>query len=672
MASDGYTMSDTTNFSSPMPAIGLYIAGATLVCLLLMLCDVLNGIRQRKPWIPCHFFVLNSFTLTLLSVATKLSVDLTTSMPSAYDQLSKLCGTAFICISIGFFRPSIVDMNESELSANLASLTVIVITLAVNISLQITTGAIFLFKVEHVIILVIMFLLLGMTNSVHSSFSEYYNEPFRKALEREPKNMQTIKRWYLYSYMTSPQLLFCRVYFKAAVSLLCTTCFACLSQAVFRAYALEGLRFHKEVSDYKWSMWAVVGLQILAILIGTLTIVCRWISLTGEIRSPVLLTLNKDGVHNFYKLYLLMQRNWDIYYLSLDFPRVVSRTVRVLQNIINSLLFPISICSACIDKVALSISWKAMVCLKFSFGFVKCKNQRENGDDERVPKLMKELGAEPVSDLSSGYLLQKSSRDMKMFIAKHSAHPMHSLEQFLGRTHGSTLLKQISEGGDELILLVYLVRMADALAPSTHSVLLVSAFDEAFETIEFIQEKTKVSSALSKAKRNVAKDIWMSRNMNNHWFQKDFIKQLKVDDNPGYCLHGILGIVQKSPLLRFAQQEVSDIVDIISKPRFDMEESYGLMEQLFVELLYWFIDQLPDVIFTSLKESKTGKDFEENAKLSLKFVSRLNLLKIESLHQSISSNICSFMANNRHDMSEEDDDDNSRPSPIHEDEIVQV
>ncbi|KAK9141194.1 hypothetical protein Scep_010875 [Stephania cephalantha] len=208
---------DTTNYSSPMPAIGLYIAGATLVCLLLMLCDVVNGIRRRKPWIPCHFFVLNSFTLALVSVATKLSVDLTTSMPSAYDQLSKLCGTAFICISIGFFRPSIVNMNESELSANLASLTVIVITVAVNISMQITT--------------------------------------------------------------------------------------------VF---------------------------------------------------------------------------------------------------------------SACIDQVALSISLKTTACL--------------GGGDERVPKLMKELRNEPVSDLSTGYSLQKSSRDMKMFIAKHSAHPVHSPEKFLGRT----------------------------------------------------------------------------------------------------------------------------------------------------------------------------------------------------------------------------------------------
>ncbi|KAK9081225.1 hypothetical protein Syun_030588 [Stephania yunnanensis] len=100
MTSNGNEVNDDNKFSTPMPMIGLNMAVATLVCLVLMLCDIFSAIRQRKPWIPCRFFVLNSFSLTLLSVATKLPVDLTTSMPSAYDQLSKLCGTSLICISI--------------------------------------------------------------------------------------------------------------------------------------------------------------------------------------------------------------------------------------------------------------------------------------------------------------------------------------------------------------------------------------------------------------------------------------------------------------------------------------------------------------------------------------------------------------------------------------------
>ncbi|KAK9138667.1 hypothetical protein Sjap_009261 [Stephania japonica] len=63
---------DEANYSSPMPMIGLYVAAATLVCLLFMLFDILAGFREKKRWIPCRFFPLNSVTLTLLAIATKL------------------------------------------------------------------------------------------------------------------------------------------------------------------------------------------------------------------------------------------------------------------------------------------------------------------------------------------------------------------------------------------------------------------------------------------------------------------------------------------------------------------------------------------------------------------------------------------------------------------------
>ncbi|KAK9082231.1 hypothetical protein Syun_031872 [Stephania yunnanensis] len=51
MASNGNEANDS-NFSSPMPAVGLDIAGATLVCLVLILSDIFIALRQRKPWIP--------------------------------------------------------------------------------------------------------------------------------------------------------------------------------------------------------------------------------------------------------------------------------------------------------------------------------------------------------------------------------------------------------------------------------------------------------------------------------------------------------------------------------------------------------------------------------------------------------------------------------------------
>ncbi|XP_059657517.1 uncharacterized protein LOC132304038 isoform X4 [Cornus florida] len=81
---------------APMPWIGIYVAAASLVCSLAMAADVFHGFRHRKLWIPCKFFTLNAASLTLLGVAMKLPVDLSTQMPGNMDQLVKLTGTVLM------------------------------------------------------------------------------------------------------------------------------------------------------------------------------------------------------------------------------------------------------------------------------------------------------------------------------------------------------------------------------------------------------------------------------------------------------------------------------------------------------------------------------------------------------------------------------------------------
>lgn len=146
---------DGADYSAPVPVIGLYIAAGTLVCVLFMLFDVISAFRHRKKWIPCRLFSLNSLTLTLLAICTKLPVDLTTAMPGAHDQLSKLTATTLLCVAIGFFSPSL----ESRMSNKIA-LSILVITVVVNMCIQIGTGVIHVIVVEHIILMCCMFVLL--------------------------------------------------------------------------------------------------------------------------------------------------------------------------------------------------------------------------------------------------------------------------------------------------------------------------------------------------------------------------------------------------------------------------------------------------------------------------------------------------------------------------------
>ncbi|KAL5722120.1 hypothetical protein ACHQM5_005679 [Ranunculus cassubicifolius] len=282
MGSQQCASSTEENYSAPMPTIGLYIASATLVCFLFIIFDTVSGYRRRQPWLPCRFFSINSFTLTLLSIATKLPVDLTTPMPGVVDQLSKLCGTLLICICMGFFMPSLGTMKDSELFANMASLSVLVIAVIVNIYMQIATGVIFLhFIVEHVLILTLMWLTLMAMWYV--SFNIYWltergNDYWRNSLGNYYKggNMaQGLKHCHFHSYFSNPQLRVCAFTHYATTGKGCTYAPLILLEAVIRTYIMD-LKFCQGISDYKWSVWVVLIIQILTIVIGSLAITFRW------------------------------------------------------------------------------------------------------------------------------------------------------------------------------------------------------------------------------------------------------------------------------------------------------------------------------------------------------------------------------------------------------------
>ncbi|PWA96363.1 hypothetical protein CTI12_AA039530 [Artemisia annua] len=129
-------------YSKPMPWIGIYIASASLVCILAMAVDLLHGLRNRKLWFPCNYFTLNAAYLSVVAVAIKLPMDINNSMPGGGDQAAKLGSMAFMCTVMANQMPSLGTMNNKELLANIIALVVLVITLIVNVCIQIKTGVV--------------------------------------------------------------------------------------------------------------------------------------------------------------------------------------------------------------------------------------------------------------------------------------------------------------------------------------------------------------------------------------------------------------------------------------------------------------------------------------------------------------------------------------------------
>ncbi|KAI3790554.1 hypothetical protein L2E82_03670 [Cichorium intybus] len=129
-------------FSEPMPWIGNYIAFASLLCILAMVADLLHGFRTKKLWFPCKYFTFNAAFFTVVDVAMKLPMDLSTSMPGYVDQAAKLGSMCFMCVMMSNVLPALATMDNKDLIANIIALGIQVITLVGNVCIQIKTGVI--------------------------------------------------------------------------------------------------------------------------------------------------------------------------------------------------------------------------------------------------------------------------------------------------------------------------------------------------------------------------------------------------------------------------------------------------------------------------------------------------------------------------------------------------
>ncbi|OIT23029.1 PREDICTED: uncharacterized protein LOC109216816 [Nicotiana attenuata] len=283
---------DDSKFSEPMPWIGIYVAAASAACALAMAMDTLHGLRYRKFWFPCNFFSLNATTLTLLAVATKLSVDLNTSMPRRQDQLTKLSSAALICTVISNFMPSLGLMENKELLMNIMALGIFVITAIVNIGIQLATGVIYVFCKEHIALMFLMLVLLLQLISSAVAIPTTkcyldlkYNKKYKLANKEcgltykyttEKLKDELMKFWTM-AYTSSPHFVAGRLATCTASGGFCLLSTVVYAEAMLRSYFLHwSFNFCSGDSEYKWSTTLILVTQTVAIGVGTIAPAFRW------------------------------------------------------------------------------------------------------------------------------------------------------------------------------------------------------------------------------------------------------------------------------------------------------------------------------------------------------------------------------------------------------------
>ncbi|KAL8465470.1 hypothetical protein ACS0TY_034830 [Phlomoides rotata] len=286
------TLEIERQLAAPIPWIGMYVAVASLICSIAMAADIFHGFRSRKYWFPSRFFSLNATSLTLLAVAMKLPVDLTTRMFAPTDRLAKVCSLAFMSTAMANFMTCLGSMDDKDILMNTTALAILVITVIVNFCVQVIQMRHFLrgriMFVEEVA--AALFMLLSLLAVISSaimvpSTKRYlevkYHEMLKMASDDQilesmeegdtiiVKLRQMIKKYWVMAETSSPQFVIARSVTCTASGIVSLLTSLVLVQAEIRM-VMKYKAVDVSASTYGWASKWIVLAQSIGVAVGTI------------------------------------------------------------------------------------------------------------------------------------------------------------------------------------------------------------------------------------------------------------------------------------------------------------------------------------------------------------------------------------------------------------------
>ncbi|KAI3713949.1 hypothetical protein L1987_72537 [Smallanthus sonchifolius] len=301
-------MENSDRFSEPMVWIGIYIAIASLLCVLAMAADLLHGFRNKKLWFPSKYFSLNAASITVITITMKLPVDLTTGMPGHIDQATKLGSLAFMCTMMVNLMPSLASMDNNTLLANVIGVSILVITVIVNIWIQINTSVIaqlplyfwnYSYVFDSVIVayiytaLILLLLIIMISSSLTIPTSKAILDSKYQTLNKissthqSLQHIQTSKVEKLRRYVTrywvmaetgSPQFVMASNPLSTASGLISLVSLLMNSSLVLETLLVGDWAPVTYGSSYKWSTVAIFITQSIGVVVGTIAPIFRCFS----------------------------------------------------------------------------------------------------------------------------------------------------------------------------------------------------------------------------------------------------------------------------------------------------------------------------------------------------------------------------------------------------------
>ncbi|PWA36296.1 phosphoglucosamine mutase [Artemisia annua] len=276
-----------TNKSFFTPNITLYV-------------DDVQSLRQYCE----HEYVTTNIVIT---VAMKLPVDLTSDMPGEMNQVAKLGSLAFMCTVMANLMPSLASTDNKTLLANVIGLSILVITVIINIIIQINTGVIDHFPIirkyiHYIDCVMVMYIYLAMitlllTITISSSLTiptskeilEFKYQATNKTsptdqqqtqMSKVEKLRQDVRRFWVMAETGGPQFVMASSPLSTACGVICVV--VLLMQSLLMIDILNYYHKYEDVypyrSVYKRSILFIFVTQFIGVVMGTITPMFRCFS----------------------------------------------------------------------------------------------------------------------------------------------------------------------------------------------------------------------------------------------------------------------------------------------------------------------------------------------------------------------------------------------------------
>ncbi|CAA0809120.1 Unknown protein [Striga hermonthica] len=280
---------------SPIPWIGMYTAAASAAFSLAMAADAVSAIRNKKLWVPCKRFSLNA-SLTVLAIAMKLPVDLTTRMPRINDKLSRVSSLVLMSTAIANFMPSLGAMEDNEIPPNLAALAIFVVTVAGNVFIHVvklrnfyvarvtlaekTASTVFV-----LLLLVTLCSLAVMVPIARRHMESRYKQMHEKIMSSSGGLINllagelrvVVRKYWVMAESRALQLVVARSAAGATSGALSMLAALTLVEAYVRlTFVYRDAR--RLTSNYKWSVNWILCIQSLGVVLGMVAPLLRWFS----------------------------------------------------------------------------------------------------------------------------------------------------------------------------------------------------------------------------------------------------------------------------------------------------------------------------------------------------------------------------------------------------------